>query len=248
MLCYLSPVQCYQSLKKMCWWLQGKVGVPMASNAVLAVKRSMKVLKGGNLSVLSFARIEARCYPAWCSSDHQIGRTLCRCSEEKFFGPAVNAACSCPQLVGPRGRDLEGRQPRGGEVERSPWRSEVERVEGVEWEKGNNEGAGVLTIWSEGGLSPWPIVAQTWILHLGVKNGEFWDIEFISESILKSTMNDFICGSHQIPWKIHASSCMIHDISNIFVYFYSTEQWRPQCSWIRHGKYVRSRWHYSKKV
>ena len=30
----------------------------------------------------------------------------------------------------------------------------------------------------------------------GVKNGEFWDTEFSIESILKSRMIDFICGSN----------------------------------------------------
>ena len=36
MLCYLSPVQCYQSLKRRCWWLQEKVGAPKLNNVVLA--------------------------------------------------------------------------------------------------------------------------------------------------------------------------------------------------------------------
>ena len=55
---------------------------------VLAVQGLMKVGRGGS----------------WL-----LGRTLCHCSEDKFFGPAANAACSSPQLVGPRRRDLEVR-------------------------------------------------------------------------------------------------------------------------------------------
>ena len=118
MLCYLSPVQRYQSLKRRCWWLQEKVGIQMLNNAVLAVQGLMKV-RQGNWSLLSLARIAARCKPAWCSSDPQIGRTLCRCSEEKFVRPVANAACSSTQLVGPRRRDLEGRQPLGGRSRRA---------------------------------------------------------------------------------------------------------------------------------
>ena len=32
-------------------------------------------------------------------------------------------------------------------------------------------------------------------MHLGVRTREFWKTELGSESILNSTMNDFICGS-----------------------------------------------------
>ena len=61
MLCYLSPVQHYQPLKKRCWWLQEKVGAPVLNNAVLAVQDLMKVGRGGNWSFFSFARIAALC-------------------------------------------------------------------------------------------------------------------------------------------------------------------------------------------
>ena len=50
----------YQSLGRRCWWFQEKVGIPML-NAVLAVEGLMKVGRGGNDLLLSFARIAAWC-------------------------------------------------------------------------------------------------------------------------------------------------------------------------------------------
>ena len=53
------------------------------------------------------------------------------------------------------------------------------------------------------------IGAQSWVswqsLHLGVNTGEFWGTEFSPESILKSTMNYIICGSHHS----HFSMCIL---------------------------------------
>lgn len=43
-------------------------------------------------------------------------------------------------------------------------------------------------------------------LHLVVKTGEFWEIEFSSEYILKSPMKDFICGSQHLQTGLRLES------------------------------------------
>ena len=100
-------------------------------------------------------------------------------------------------LLGPEEGILKAGSPVGGGGE-EPLKIRSWRSTG-NWVRENNVCSGLLTTWSAECLSPWPIVAQTWILHLGVKNGEFWGTEF-TQSILKSTMNDFICGSQHLAF------------------------------------------------
>ena len=110
------------------------------------------------------------------------------------WGSSVEQCCCCCEGLMKVGRGGNWFPCGGrwrGELEDKSRRSRGRRVreQGRSWS---------LTLCSEGGCHPEK--AQSWVLHLGVKNGELWDAEFSSKSILKSAMNDFICGSQHLDW------------------------------------------------
>ena len=124
-----------------------------------------------------------QCWPACCSSGGKLPGQLCVAAAgltglehqqdlEKFSG-LLNMQLTALSRTG----ELEEKKLKES-------RASSER---------QSEGAGVLTTWSEE-VSLWPTAAQNWMLHLGVKNGEFWETEYDSE-------NDSIRGTQQ-KWKM----------------------------------------------
>ena len=114
LLCYLSPVQSYQSLKKRCWWLQEKVG--QCWTMLFLLQGLMKVGRGENLLLCRDSSSVLTCLVFLISIDRQ---DLVAAVRRSSLDLLPKAACSSPQLVW---------QPHGGR-----WRGALEDPKLKKW-------------------------------------------------------------------------------------------------------------------
>lgn len=151
--CYLGPVQCYQSLKKRFRWFlppppskQETIVMPVLKSAVLALQSLMIIMV----------------------------KLLCRSSScLLLFLLLVKLACKLRVTAAGANWALVRKGPCLAAVERSfvgllRWSRRAQKTGGPGERAGgktreNEEGAAVLLNWSVGGLSPWPAEAQSYL-------------------------------------------------------------------------------------